>query len=421
MVIWCKQSFPSLLRTFNEPCDRETIQRLHTFIGSQNNTPSGKKHSVKFPVSYAIWMGECMNGQSTLGGSKIDMSDNSTDKTFFGLFGSFKSYQYRYSSHLLAVEEAIELSTSNNFVYNDKRTHVKNESLFLFAAGFAQCFSPNNLTFIRLNDLKIVKQDSRNYTFDELSHSDSFLINLEYYVSQLMHSSYRLSLPLCDKEEIEKKKKEKKKIEKSTKIGGNDDVEYDSDNPDTRTAREKQIEASAYASNPSLNEDIAYGILRYPINQDKNNGGTAVHVHEKHGNITLRGCPIFVSELSVCDSSGFKRLVFPYHIEIECPQANECKDHKILDECPSGQLKTRIWTIKDGEKSETFEGPGVIGLYPRIGVNQPIFSYESMSHQKNMHGGKMGGFFTFELDKTKEMWKATVPFYTLDTSTTEWL
>eukprot|EP01084_Bolivina_argentea_P183634 316843_1 len=77
-------------------------------------------------------------------------------------------------------------------------------------------------------------------------------------------------------------------------------------------------------------------------------------------------------------------------------RCEECK----MSATNSYRLVSRKWFIKDlmdrKEQIETVEGDGVIGLYPKVFINQELFSYESCSNANSPINGEMWGYFVFE-------------------------
>eukprot|EP01024_Parvocaulis_polyphysoides_P024955 TRINITY_DN2276_c0_g1_i2.p1 TRINITY_DN2276_c0_g1~~TRINITY_DN2276_c0_g1_i2.p1 ORF type:complete len:418 (-),score=33.97 TRINITY_DN2276_c0_g1_i2:395-1648(-) len=103
--------------------------------------------------------------------------------------------------------------------------------------------------------------------------------------------------------------------------------------------------------------------------------------------IQVEASVIFAPECS-CQNLGFTRLVFSYSIRIRMVEENA--DFK------KAQLLGRHSVIVNSEDEEPqhVEGPGVIGLYPIVSMEEEEFVYQSASHQSK-DGGYMYGQFTF--------------------------
>jgi len=164
-----------------------------------------------------------------------------------------------------------------------------------------------------------------------------------------------------------------------------------------------------------------YGILRFPLSD-------AATSEKVTRGILCRASPLFVAEISNVSHCNY---IFPYHIEIECPTTyadlSDTEMARRCAECPresaSYQLTERKWFIEDSGKVETVQGPGVIGLYPKVFVNQSLFEYESCSQQNQSHGGKMWGSFTFERGQgeEKETFEMGLEPYLLDWNKCQWI
>eukprot|EP00483_Globobulimina_turgida_P008158 UN08174 len=104
-----------------------------------------------------------------------------------------------------------------------------------------------------------------------------------------------------------------------------------------------------------------------------------------------------------------------------------CQECNISDSKPY-QLTVRKWFIKDNNgKVEAVQGPGVIGLYPKVFINQDLFQYESCSRQNVPTCGQMWGFFVFQQNKNYADGTCGDPFelelkpYKLDWSLCQWI
>ena len=143
--------------------------------------------------------------------------------------------------------------------------------------------------------------------------------------------------------------------------------------------------------------------------------------------ILCRASPIFIAEISNIKHSNF---IFPYHIEIECPtdeyliKNNKALTTKCPTESKSYQLIRRRWFIDDGGDIEKVEGPGVIGLYPTVFINQTLFYYESCSQQNNPENGEMWGWFVFKRDindENSDTFELEIKPYKLDWNCCQWI
>merc|ERR1712130_773515 len=167
--------------------------------------------------------------------------------------------------------------------------------------------------------------------------------------------------------------------------------------------------------------DPNQGILRFPLND------VATSQCITKG-VLCRGSPIFVPEVSSVNRRNF---IFPYHIEIECPttfcdlESDPEMKQRVKDcvaEKDAYQLTTRKWFIDDGDDVETVQGPGVIGLYPKVFVNQELFQYESCSQQKVATNGEMWGFFVFQRgDDQDDTFELEIKPYKLDWDCCQWI
>jgi len=152
------------------------------------------------------------------------------------------------------------------------------------------------------------------------------------------------------------------------------------------------------------------GILRFILKDDTHN---TVGISNT-GNIITRSSPLFIPEMSVTN----KRYVFPYRIEIECPDENTS--------CPRGVLTTRQWRIKKDNTNniDTVNGPGVIGLYPQVYPGQSLFGYQSCVHQKIPNNCWMEGSFQFIPQNPKnngDMFELEIARYTTDINKSQWI
>lgn len=276
-----------------------------------------------------------------------------------GLYGYYSFYGKQSSGHLLSINDSIKYTKQVIDVYdNDK---LKNS--WLFCAGI-----PNQdrsitipcLTFIDLNNGKICKitQDSQ-IIYPEHNGSKSFMNHLEFYIlNNLILNNYRINI----------------------------ENNY---------------------------------ILRFPL---KDNAVSNCMDYER--DIITRASPIFIPEIS---NIIHKNYIFPYHIEIECP-SNEylIKNNRVLTtKCPQNeskafQLTHRKWSINDNGNIEKVEGPGVIGLFPKVFINQQLFEYQSCSQQNTPSGGSMWGSFLFKR-YNDEYFELEIKPYKLDWNQCQWI
>lgn len=169
--------------------------------------------------------------------------------------------------------------------------------------------------------------------------------------------------------------------------------------------------------------DTEQGICRFPLDDM----ATSQCITK---GVLCRASPIFVAEISNLSRRTF---IFPYHIEMECPSTfcdleNDSEMKRRCNDCPREedryQLTERKWFIRDGDETETVRGPGVIGLYPKVFVNQSLFHYESCSQQSQPSGGEMWGFFVFRSNAENakgDEFELELKPYKLDWNKCQWI
>eukprot|EP01084_Bolivina_argentea_P291890 501720_1 len=288
-----------------------------------------------------------------------------------GIYGYYSFYNKSSSGHLLSICESIKYTQQVCDTYSNKE--LSNNNIWLYYAGIPtrdRLITIPCLTFIHKITGNVCKitQDSKLITLKH-GNTNSFIDHFEEYVlNNLLQNNYR------------------------------------------------------------INKE--YGILRFPLND------IAVSECITKG-IICRASPLFVSEISNIEHNNY---IFPYHIEIECPTTyhdlnndlkmkKRCKECNITESNPY-QLTTRTWYIKDDDANkdpEIVHGPGVIGLYPKVFVNQEIFQYESCSQQNTPKNGEMWGSFAFEQNCDNNDGTRGKPFdlqlkpYKLDWDICQWI
>eukprot|EP00484_Ammonia_sp_Unknown_P028200 CAMPEP_0197025138 /NCGR_PEP_ID=MMETSP1384-20130603/5557_1 /TAXON_ID=29189 /ORGANISM="Ammonia sp." /LENGTH=458 /DNA_ID=CAMNT_0042453631 /DNA_START=21 /DNA_END=1394 /DNA_ORIENTATION=+ len=275
-----------------------------------------------------------------------------------GLYGYYTFYNKCSSGHLLSIHDASRYSRQVIEVYgggNESTTETL-RNLWLFCAGIPtqdQLITIPCLTLMARDNGKICKITQDSLVIHP-AHGNpvSFIDHLECYVLQhLVRNNYRVRRQ--------------------------------------------------------------FGILRFPISD------VAVSECVTKG-VLCRGSPLFVPEIS---NVRHQNYIFPYHIEMECPTSyydaqtehgrkmkQRCKE--CPDEAAPYQLTERKWFIEDDGELERVQGPGVIGLYPKVFVNQKLFQYESCSQQKVPNNGKMYGFFVFQ--RESDTFELEIKPYKLD-------
>jgi len=282
-----------------------------------------------------------------------------------GMYGYYSFYNKSSSGHLLSISDATKYTMQAAQAYAPQNNAELNE-LWLFCAGIPtqdRLITIPCLTYLNKINGKIYKitQDAQIIHLEH-GQSNSFINHLEFYVlNNLVLNNYR------------------------------------------------------------INKE--YGILRFPLSD------IATSECMTKG-IICRASPIFVSEVSNIKHSHF---IFPYHIEIECPTTyvDMSKDEKMKQrckECPNEsefyQLTERKWFIDDNGNIENIRGPGVIGLFPKVFVNEELFQYESCSQQSVATEGRMWGQFVFQRgadDVCHDTFELELTPYKLDWNKCQWI
>jgi len=108
----------------------------------------------------------------------------------------------------------------------------------------------------------------------------------------------------------------------------------------------------------------------------------------------------FVPQESYFNYPNANKFFYTYQIRITA-----------TDQVKPAQLTARKWVIKtDGVLVDTVQGPGVIGLYPKVFPKCPNFAYESCTSHSKPVGTMEGGFFFTEKDTGNEIFAEIDPF-----------
>merc|ERR1719295_972605 len=374
---WSQQHLPELIATFNPPADDHMITSLKRSLFGDDYDSKKINHSM---IPYLLFLGEFANGQSL--------------KSRIGLFGYYSFYRKSSVGHLLSIQDATRYTEQVQSIYtndfdgnvtvtttSDHGSHgqdasatstedlkVELSNLWLYTAGIpgiggrGQVTIPC-LTFLDVGSGRIFKllQDGALWNPNH-GNATSFLDHLEWYLFEnLLVNNYRI--------------------------------------------------------------DSKRGILRFPL-EDK---ATSTCITK---GVLCRASPLFVAEIS---NSSRGNYIFPYRIEMECP-STYCDLESDLEmkgrckQCPrednAYQLTERKWYIRDGAEVDKVQGPGVIGLYPKVFVNQQLFQYESCSQQNTPTDGEMWGFFVFHRnreDPKSDSFELELKPYQLDWNKCQWI
>jgi len=117
--------------------------------------------------------------------------------------------------------------------------------------------------------------------------------------------------------------------------------------------------------------------------------------NDKYGSETITdGLRIRVRTLYVPEMDNGPQVTITYEFEIDCAPGQSP---------PEGILKSRHFKIGEDDDTQFVNGPGVIGLFPKIGPGMEVFRYNSCTRfSRNSSDCWMEGSFLFSLNSGRE-------------------
>jgi len=112
--------------------------------------------------------------------------------------------------------------------------------------------------------------------------------------------------------------------------------------------------------------------------------------NDKYGSETITdGLRIRVRTLYVPELDNGQQITITYEFELDCAPGQSPRE---------GVLKSRHFKIGEDDDIQSVNGPGVIGLYPKIGPGMKVFRYNSCTRfSRNSSDCWMEGSFLFRL------------------------